>query len=113
MTSPRPAELVSDARRRAGLSQRQLASRAGTAQSVVARIESGATSPTWETLSRLLEAAGFSLDASLRPTVTDASQMLDDVPRILGLTPEQRLLELRNASRFVAASSRSTARRRR
>ena len=104
MTSTQPSQLLSDARRRAGLSQRELASRAGTAQSVVARIESGATSPTWETLSRLIEAAGFSLDAELQPAATDASHMLDDIPRILRLTPEQRLLELRNASRFLAAA---------
>jgi hypothetical protein len=32
--------------------------------------------------------------------------MLDDVPRILRLTPEQRLSELRNAARFFAAARR-------
>jgi transcriptional regulator with XRE-family HTH domain len=99
-----PSELVSAARLRARLSQRELASRARTAQSVVARIESGATSPTWETLARLLEAAGFALDATLRPADDKVSHMLDDVPRILRLTPEERLLELRNVSRFLAAA---------
>ena len=99
-----PSELVTAARLRAGLSQRELASRARTAQSVVARIESGATSPTWETLARLLDAAGFALDATLRPVAGEVSHMLDDVPRILRLTPEQRLLELRNVSRFLAAA---------
>ena len=64
-----PGDLLRFARTRAGLTQRQLAQRARTAQSVVARIESGATSPSWETLSRLLEAAGFALDATLRPLV--------------------------------------------
>jgi len=32
--------------------------------------------------------------------------MLDDVARILQLTPEERLLELRNAARFFAAARR-------
>jgi hypothetical protein len=32
--------------------------------------------------------------------------MLDDVPRILRLTPEQRLVELRNASRLLAGARR-------
>jgi hypothetical protein len=32
--------------------------------------------------------------------------MLDDVPRILRLTPEQRLLELHNAARFFAVAAR-------
>ena len=86
------------------MTQRALAHGAGTAQSVVARIESGVTSPSWDTLSQLLEAAGFELDATLRPLAL--SHMLDDVPRILRLTPEQRLLELRNASRFLTAARR-------
>jgi uncharacterized protein len=106
MSSPSAAELLRDARLRAGLTQRELARRARTAQSVIARIESGATSPSWDTLSRVLRAAGFELDATLRVQSADASHMLDDVPRILRLTPEQRLLELRNTSRFLAAARR-------
>lgn len=103
---PSAAELIRDARVRAGLTQRELARRAQTAQSVVARIESGATSPAWDTLSRLLEAAGFRLDAELRELTPEVSHMLDDVPRILRLTPEERLIELRNASRLLAAARR-------
>ncbi|HET7585000.1 MAG TPA: helix-turn-helix transcriptional regulator [Gemmatimonadaceae bacterium] len=97
--------LLHEARRRAGLSQRQLAARAGTAQSVVARIERGLTSPSWETLTRLLAAAGFDLSANLelRPVVTP--DMLDDVTRILRLTPEDRLAELANFSRFATAAA--------
>ena len=106
MSSLTAAELVRNARVRARLTQRELARRARTAQSVVARIESGDTSPSWDTLVRLLKAAGFELDVTLRPRAVDASHMLDDVPRILRLTPEQRLLELRNTSRFLAAARR-------
>ena len=106
MLAPDAAKLVHDARSRAGLTQRELARRARTAQSVVARIESGATSPSWQTLSRLLEAAGFELDVTLRPVSPELSHMLEDVPRILRLTPEQRLIELRNTSRFLAAARR-------
>ncbi|MBA3560710.1 MAG: helix-turn-helix domain-containing protein [Gemmatimonadaceae bacterium] len=79
---------------RAGLTQRELARRAATAQSVVARIESGMTSPTWETLARLLAAAGFELETALRPGSAEPSHMLGGVSRILRLTPEQRLVEL-------------------
>jgi transcriptional regulator with XRE-family HTH domain len=106
MSNAGAARILREARTRAGLTQRQLAEGAKTAQSVVARIESGATSPSWETLSRLLEAAGFALEADVRPLGAEDSHMLDDVPRILRLTPEQRLLELRNASRFLAAARR-------
>jgi transcriptional regulator with XRE-family HTH domain len=107
MPADSAADLLRDARLRAGLTQRALARRAGTAQSVIARIENGTTSPAWDTLVRLLDAAGFTLDTALRPVVTEGSHMLDDVPRILALTPEDRLLELRNASRFLAAARRS------
>ena len=99
------ASLVQVARERAGLSQRELARKARTAQSVVARIELGETSPSWSTLSRLLKAAGFALTASLRRVHVDR-QMLDDVPRILALSPEDRLREVAGVSRFLSAARR-------
>jgi transcriptional regulator with XRE-family HTH domain len=98
---PTTAALLREARTRAGLSQRQLAKRAGTAQSVVARIEGGQTSPTWDTLERLLRAAGHELAPHVEPQVVVGSHMLDDVPRILALTPEQRLEEVQNLSEFL------------
>ena len=61
--------LVLEARTRAALTQRELARRAGTAQSVVARLERGQSSPTLETLSRLIAAAGFTIDTALVPAV--------------------------------------------
>jgi transcriptional regulator with XRE-family HTH domain len=96
-----PATLLRQARQRAGLTQRALARRARTAQSVVARIEQGLTSPSWETLARLLAAAGFAIRPSLTAKLQGRSHMLDDVPRILRLTPEQRLEEVKNLSRFL------------
>lgn len=100
------AHLLHEARTRAGLSQRALARRARTAQSVVARIEAGETSPSWETLQRLLRATGFELRAELQPALRGRSHMLDDVARILRLRPEERLLELRNAARLLASARR-------
>jgi transcriptional regulator with XRE-family HTH domain len=105
---PKPhgaAELLSTARVRSGLSQRELARKARTAQSVVARIELGETSPSWTTLGRLLKGAGFILSAALKRIDVDPT-LLDDVPRILRLTPEERLMEVAQVSRFI-----STARR--
>ena len=98
-----PPFLLREARRRAGLSQRALAQRAGTAQSVVARIEAGITSPSWNTLERLLAALGFEIRAALTARPDANTHMLDDVTRILQLSPEQRLAELRNFSRFLSA----------
>ncbi|HKA13690.1 MAG TPA: helix-turn-helix transcriptional regulator [Myxococcota bacterium] len=103
---PPLGRLVRTARERAGLTQRELARRACTAQSVVARIEGGQTDPSSTTLERLLAAAGFQLRAELSPLPALDTHVLDDVPRILALTPEQRLLEVRNVSRFAAAARR-------
>jgi transcriptional regulator with XRE-family HTH domain len=102
MASNGAAVLLREARSRAGLSQRALAQRANTAQSAIARIESGETSPSWDTLTHLLGCAGFELRTDLQPSLQGRTHMLDDVARILRLSPEQRLLELRNASRLLA-----------
>jgi transcriptional regulator with XRE-family HTH domain len=47
-------ELVREARRRHGLTQKQLAIRARTSQAAISRIERGLVSPTVETLEKLL-----------------------------------------------------------
>jgi predicted transcriptional regulator len=56
-----------------------MAERAETAQSVVARIETGLTDPSTETLGRLLAAAGYRVRCELSPVPVTASHMLDDV----------------------------------
>jgi transcriptional regulator with XRE-family HTH domain len=99
------AELLAAAREGAGMSQRELARKARTAQSVVARIELAETSPSWATLNRLLRAAGFRLSTALERINVDPA-LLDDVPRILRLTPEERLREVGQVSRFIAAARR-------
>jgi transcriptional regulator with XRE-family HTH domain len=53
-----PGELLREARTRRGLDQRTLARRAGTSQVQISRIERGQTSPTVETLARLLAVMG-------------------------------------------------------
>ena len=100
------ARIVREARARAGLSQRELARRAGTSQSVVARVEGGQTQPSSDTLARLTAAAGFEIRTELVLRAVADTHMLDDVARILALTPEERLLEVRNVTRFEAAARR-------
>ena len=60
-------DLLREARRRAGLSQGELALSAGMSQSAVARLESGKANPTLATLERLVGAAGFELRLELVP----------------------------------------------
>ena len=101
------ANIVRDARTKTGLSQRELARRAKTAQSVVARIERGQTSPSWDTLNSLLDAAGFGVETRLAEPAVEIGSLLDDTPRILALSPEDRLHELRNADRFLSVIRRA------
>lgn len=56
--------LLARVRRETGLTQAELARRAGTSQAMVARYENGAASPTVRTLARLLRAAGHELELS-------------------------------------------------
>lgn len=52
------ARAIISARRHANLTQKQLAERMGTTQSVVARLESGRVMPSMKTLFRVAEATG-------------------------------------------------------
>jgi transcriptional regulator with XRE-family HTH domain len=106
MGTTQVARLLKSARTQSGVTQRELARRARTAQSVVARIELGETSPSWDTLARLLAAAGFDLLPRLRRVRRLDRSELDDIPRILRLTPEERLLEVAHVSRFIRAARR-------
>jgi transcriptional regulator with XRE-family HTH domain len=54
-------ELIRDARRRHGLSQRSLALRSGAGQAWISRIERGEVSPSVESLERLLSVMGETL----------------------------------------------------
>lgn len=60
------ASIVRRARSRAGLTQSQLAAKAGITQSVISAYESGRRQPTLPTLASLVEAAGFDLTIGLR-----------------------------------------------
>lgn len=55
------ASSISSARTLAGLTQEELANRAGTSQSAVARLEQGGGNPSIDTVRRLVEAMGFEL----------------------------------------------------
>jgi uncharacterized protein len=64
--SPTAAAVLREARRRAGLSQAELAARAGITQSVISAYESGRRQPALSTLAALVEATGYDLAISLR-----------------------------------------------
>lgn len=80
--------LMREARRAAGLTQAELAARVGVSQSVIARLESRNSNPTWDTLVRALSATGHEVRLAPRPAVSlDYGQLRER----LALTPAERL----------------------
>ena len=70
------------------MTQQQLAEKAGTTQSAIARLESGRTSPALEDVQRLMRLAGFELIIELAPfDDSDRRQALD----LQWATPEVRI----------------------
>lgn len=84
----RGGELILEARRRAGLSQQDLAERLGTTQSVITRWETGKRSPTFETVVRAVRACGLELAVTLGAPDPDHDLFIRENRR---LTPAERL----------------------
>jgi predicted transcriptional regulator len=94
-----PGTLLRRARRWRNLSQRGLAALAGVPQSTVGRIEAGTIDPRASTLSRLLRACGFELEAEpLLGLGVDRTQIRER----LRMTPRERIENTAAASEAVA-----------
>jgi transcriptional regulator with XRE-family HTH domain len=79
------------ARHRSGLSQEELAIRSGKPRSTIARWESGARSPSLESLEEVIGAAGLDLTVSLANRDASLEELVNDQ---LALKPEDRLRRL-------------------
>ena len=90
--------LVREARRRAGWTQAELGRRAGVPQSTIARIESGARTPSSDMVERLVRAAGFELRVSLGEPDAETLSLFSQTLR---RTPAERLADTTAAARFV------------
>lgn len=84
--------MLKDARRQAGLTQAELASRLGVSQAAVAKLERPGANPTIATLEDALRETGQRLVLATEPV----SQGIDEtlVFEQLRLSPEQRLAQL-------------------
>jgi transcriptional regulator with XRE-family HTH domain len=87
----RGADLIREARLRAGLTQAELSARTGTQRSVIARWEQGAVSPSFDNMLEVIEACGFELPLMLVPRDTALNERLD---KNRMLSPERRALRL-------------------
>lgn len=94
------ARIVRYARRHAGLTQRELATRAGMPQPAVARIECGRVAVRMDTLQRLLATTDMTLEV-----VPAAGRGVDRtlIRASLALTPEQRVTAAGQAGTNLAA----------
>lgn len=87
----RGGEIIREARRRAGLSQDELAERLGTTQSVITRWETGHRSPTFEKVVRAVRACGLDIAFTLGPPDYDHDLFITENRR---LRPGERLDQL-------------------
>ena len=97
------ARILRSARRRSGLTQRQLAKIAVVPQPQIARIESGVSIPRVDTLDWLLEACGEGLEALPRPGIGVDRSMY---PNALARSPRERIQQ---AGRDAAHNNRVLA----
>lgn len=77
------AQLLSTARRRRGLSQRELARRSGVAQPLISAIETGRRQPGADLLLGLLRATGYDLE--LRDTVAASRESAKKLEQVVAL----------------------------
>jgi len=99
-------ELLLDARRRHGLTQRQLAIRARTSQAAISRIERGVVSPTVDTLAELLWLMNEQLDLGATAvdwghdaTLNQSNLALDVEARLRrGVVYSRRMAEIRGVA---------------
>jgi uncharacterized protein len=73
--------LLREARTEAGLTQAEVARRAGVTQSVISAYESGDREPSLPTLVRLVEATGGELDVQVRPARSKLRRLTGPVGR--------------------------------
>ena len=95
------------ARRRAGLSQRELARKSGIPQSSISRIERGLISPTVDTLERLIRACGMELEPVDRPGEDAVDRTL--IWENLQLSPAERAAKAAREWRRLEAFRRAAS----
>lgn len=77
------AGLIKHARQDAGITQLQMADRAGTTQPAVAAYESGARTPTLATLKRLLDACEHNLEVAASPRTRRGAASLGQLSPVI------------------------------
>lgn len=97
--------LVKGVRQRHGLDQSELAIRVGTSQPAISRIERDLVSPALETLERILNAMGETLQVATLPLDEPApggsNQSIAELRADYRLSPEERLAQAAQLSEIA------------
>jgi transcriptional regulator with XRE-family HTH domain len=104
-------QILRDTRKLLGLSQRRLASRAGTSQDAISRIERGAEVPTFERFAQLMLVMGQRVD--LRLESLEGRVPASELAVATAMTPEERLREAASWNRMASQLDAAGARARR
>jgi transcriptional regulator with XRE-family HTH domain len=97
-----PALIIRSVRRRQGLTQAELARRAGTSQPVISAYEHGRRDPTYQTLRKLVESGGERLHLAAAPVGPDQPPPADVVEHA------RRLLEVLTLADAIPVRRRSS-----
>ena len=101
-----PAAVIKGVRRRQGLTQADLARRAGTSQPVISAYEHGRRDPTYATLRKLVEAGGerLRLDAAVPPSdIPPAADAQEHARRLLDVLSLADAIPVRRRSPVLKA----------
>ncbi len=102
-------DVIREARKRARLTQRELAERAETTQSSIARWEAGRSEPSYATVHRLVGLCGFAMVPTLHPYEDGILDDLHQAHQILAMSPMQRLRQIEYMDDFGRRMRRSLA----
>ena len=93
-------QILRDARRLLGLSQRRLALRAGTSQDAISRIERGVEAPTLERFGQLMLVMGQRIEMRLEPL--EGRVAVSELVAATAMTPGERLREATSWNRMAS-----------
>jgi hypothetical protein len=89
------AQVIREARLKAGLTQSELAARLGRERAQVARWETGGQEPSFENVQKVVEACGFALQVEIADR--EATPELDaELETSVPMAPQQRVQALLN-----------------
>jgi transcriptional regulator with XRE-family HTH domain len=92
------ALLIKTAREKSGLSKRELARRAGTSPAAIVKYESRQSSPTIDTLNRILRVAGWEVEVQLASVANDLVERGEMMADLLSIVD---MVEVRTPNPFI------------